>query len=270
MKNTRKLIPAIAMLLVSAVMMSTASFAWFSMNSQVEANGMQVNAITGMNLVITNTKGTGESDMAPSNTTGVKIMTPSSTKDLLNFFKADSNVNITTGILNDGSKITKAENTGAINYYVEHTFYIRVDGTDADSFDNLLVNEIIVADVDADDGDNTLNAISKALRVGVLCEDSEGNKVAQYIFAPVPNATATYRPLDAEGTYKTASPDDVLGDPITTTTPGAAADLGAVTNEYLTIKIYLWYEGQDASCTTSNSVAVEDISVTVKFIGTND
>lgn len=44
MKNTRKLIPALAMLLIAAVMMSTATFAWFSMNQQVTATGLQVTA----------------------------------------------------------------------------------------------------------------------------------------------------------------------------------------------------------------------------------
>ena len=44
MKNTRKLIPALAMLLLSAVLMSTASFAWFSMNTSVTAKGMSVTA----------------------------------------------------------------------------------------------------------------------------------------------------------------------------------------------------------------------------------
>ena len=44
MKKMRKLIPALAMLLVSAVMMSTASFAWFSMNTSVTASGMSVTA----------------------------------------------------------------------------------------------------------------------------------------------------------------------------------------------------------------------------------
>ena len=44
MKNTRKLIPALAMLLLSAVLMSTASFAWFSMNATVTATGMQIEA----------------------------------------------------------------------------------------------------------------------------------------------------------------------------------------------------------------------------------
>ena len=44
MKKTRKLIPALAMLLLSAVLMSTASFAWFSMNTTVTVNGMSITA----------------------------------------------------------------------------------------------------------------------------------------------------------------------------------------------------------------------------------
>lgn len=44
MKKMRKLLPALAMLLISAVMMSTASFAWFAMNTNVTATGMNVSA----------------------------------------------------------------------------------------------------------------------------------------------------------------------------------------------------------------------------------
>ncbi len=44
MKNLRKLLPAFAMLLLSAVLMSTASYAWFSMNKTVSATGMKVTA----------------------------------------------------------------------------------------------------------------------------------------------------------------------------------------------------------------------------------
>lgn len=52
MKLTRKLIPAFAMLLIAAVMMSTASFAWFSMNGKVTAEGMSVTATTPASLEI--------------------------------------------------------------------------------------------------------------------------------------------------------------------------------------------------------------------------
>jgi len=54
MKKMRKIIPALAMLLVSAIMMSTASFAWFTMNDEVTATGMQIQAKSTGSLVIGN------------------------------------------------------------------------------------------------------------------------------------------------------------------------------------------------------------------------
>lgn len=43
MKMSKTIIPALAMLVVSAVMLTTASFAWFAMSEKVTANGMTVN-----------------------------------------------------------------------------------------------------------------------------------------------------------------------------------------------------------------------------------
>ena len=44
MKLTKKLLPAIGMLMLSTAMMVTSSFAWFSMNTEVVAQNMQVTA----------------------------------------------------------------------------------------------------------------------------------------------------------------------------------------------------------------------------------
>lgn len=44
MKKFKKLIPALCMLLVSAVMLGSTTFAWFSMNNTVTATGMTVTA----------------------------------------------------------------------------------------------------------------------------------------------------------------------------------------------------------------------------------
>lgn len=44
MKKFRKLIPALCMLLVSALFVGTSTYAWFSMNSSVEATNMMVKA----------------------------------------------------------------------------------------------------------------------------------------------------------------------------------------------------------------------------------
>lgn len=46
MNKFKKLVPAICMLLVSAVLMGTSTFAWFSMNTSVTAKGMSVKAST--------------------------------------------------------------------------------------------------------------------------------------------------------------------------------------------------------------------------------
>jgi len=48
----KKLIPALALLLVSAVMLGTSSFAWFSMNTTVTAADMTIKAVANANLYI--------------------------------------------------------------------------------------------------------------------------------------------------------------------------------------------------------------------------
>lgn len=52
MKKFMKLIPAFVMLLVSAILVSTATYAWFSMNTQVTATGMEVKARSSEALAI--------------------------------------------------------------------------------------------------------------------------------------------------------------------------------------------------------------------------
>lgn len=44
MKKFKKLIPALCMLLISAVLVGTSTYAWFSMNPNVSATGMTINA----------------------------------------------------------------------------------------------------------------------------------------------------------------------------------------------------------------------------------
>ena len=61
MKLSRRLIPAFAMLLVSAVLMSTASYAWFAMNTTVSATGMTVSATASEDIFL-EIKAVGETE----------------------------------------------------------------------------------------------------------------------------------------------------------------------------------------------------------------
>lgn len=49
----KKLIPAAGMLMVSAMMLGTSTFAWFTMNKEVTVTGMEVRTKVGSNLLIT-------------------------------------------------------------------------------------------------------------------------------------------------------------------------------------------------------------------------
>ena len=57
----KKLIPALCMLLVAAVLMGTSTFAWFSMNTQVTATDMMVKVVSNNVFLLI---GTGNDDTA--------------------------------------------------------------------------------------------------------------------------------------------------------------------------------------------------------------
>lgn len=66
MKKFKKLIPAFCAMLVSAAMLGTSTYAWFSVNKKVEANGMSVTAQANTQyFAITTTKPTSKFE-APS------------------------------------------------------------------------------------------------------------------------------------------------------------------------------------------------------------
>ena len=134
MKATRKLIPAIVMLLVSAIVLSTASYAWFSMNTTVSATGMTVNATSAASLVISNA--------APTTATTTTTVNLSSTAKTLTPATHNWTIGTATGLayvsnlvdvnVNDGmagavvdSPVTKADDS---DYYKDFVVYIAANG----------------------------------------------------------------------------------------------------------------------------------------------
>ena len=72
MKKFKKLIPALCMLLVSAILLGGSTYAWFSMNSEVTAKGMNVSATTNTQfLIISNQAGDITNTTTPSSNTEV-------------------------------------------------------------------------------------------------------------------------------------------------------------------------------------------------------
>jgi hypothetical protein len=131
MKKMRKLIPALSMLLVATIMLSTATFAWFTMNENVTASGMQIKAEATGSLVIKENSALIASDTKTTVnfTSGVAKLKPVtlSTAGVWSHAVKTSNVDPHTG-----------KNTGALTtldptineHYVEKVLFIASAGAE--------------------------------------------------------------------------------------------------------------------------------------------
>jgi len=95
-KTSKKIASAAAMLLLSTAMLGTATYAWFTMNKEVQVTGMEVKAHAEEGLLI-NEVATANSntwdELATANTTPTTVvMRPASTADLTTWWHANSKI----------------------------------------------------------------------------------------------------------------------------------------------------------------------------------
>lgn len=89
----RKLLPAVAMLAVSAVSLSSATYAWFTMNKEVTVTGMKVKARAEAGLLINEVAAASDSnwdDQATANNLPGTALIPTSTTNGVKWFHANS------------------------------------------------------------------------------------------------------------------------------------------------------------------------------------
>ncbi len=93
-KGLKKLIPAAGMLMLSAAMLGTSTFAWFTMNKEVSVTGMEVKAHAEEGLLINEVAAYNDGnwdDQATGNTTPTTVvMRPASTLNLATWWHANS------------------------------------------------------------------------------------------------------------------------------------------------------------------------------------
>lgn len=93
-KTNKKIAGAAAMLLLSTTMLGTSTYAWFTMNKEVQVVGMEVKAHAEEGLLINEVKTAGDSnwdEQAQGNGTPTLIsLRPASSHDLVTFWHANS------------------------------------------------------------------------------------------------------------------------------------------------------------------------------------
>ncbi len=171
MKQMRKLFLAVAMLAVSAVMMVTSSYAWFSMNKEVEAEGMVVSATASSSLVILKSPSLtaeGSSFVTFQDSDAGRNLQPVTYTDHDKNFQIPSDfdlVNPNTGV--NTSELKSLEEDGNGTYYKDYVVYIAASGT---ALPNQKLNATLTVTepTDAENGNaaETWKAVSVAYYVG--------------------------------------------------------------------------------------------------------
>lgn len=112
MKKFKKLIPAFCMLLISAVLMGTSTYAWFSMNTKVTASGMQVNAKSDDTYLLISSEKTVASEIQTENKIEAKVTIAEEASKVYACAPVRSDAEVgytaTTGKDIDGDSITTA------------------------------------------------------------------------------------------------------------------------------------------------------------------
>lgn len=281
----KKLIPAAGMLALSASMLATSTYAWFTMTREVKVDGMVLKTTVSGNLLISDSnQGDAYYGTQLSQARSAILEPVSSVQgvDSTFFYTLDASADgskrkdlatapftaYTVG-LGDATDKTKYANKFSEDYkvskenantlitgldravgYVDYTFYLKAlpDATN---------NEIRMTKCDLSYNDAAItDTDDKAWRIAVFAESTSANTTSA---TPSDNASKSKGLYGISGaTYfegKAASATDATS-AATINSAGCkiATGLTNATPAYYKVVVRLWLEGQDTSCKTDNYV----------------
>lgn len=250
MKKFRKLVPALCMLLVSAVLMGTSTYAWFSMNTTVTASGMEITAKSESKFlqIVAGTDAFSDSvaqisTTAKNTTKAVRPVAAVKDANGTTLTQADKATDIkwVEAFSNDPTSSNKVGNytdvtslatvTGDTNIYtLINDFKVRLNPTTgAQTANNLTVQSVTIAS----NTEAAKDDMKAAVRVLFVCGDewviwSANGKVAG---------------SDEDGSV-------------------IAASIGTTETS---LKVYIFFDGEDTVTTTNNATLIGTNGYTVEF-----
>lgn len=275
MKKFRKLIPATAMLLISALLMGTSTFAWFSLNKTVSATGMQIkasvptqllikgsdddanykNAISFVDAVDSKNHATNATLLSVPATaykarsvakTAALIDTEGNWKKLVN--NAYSKVDVNGQVSGAEAVLNTADYQSAVanEDYIKDQFTLKLVG--APNGTNDQVKAKIVATMTGNDLGETesktqVSPIYKAVHIAF----SDGTNIYE---VDLGDGVVTY---EADGSKAYVTVQDVRLTDMTTN------------NQEVKYNLYIWYDGEDADCKNSNAARIDQFTYDFTF-----
>lgn len=248
MKLTKKLLPALGMLALSACMLITSTFAWFSMNTQVSATNMQVTAVTDQVFLQivkkgdTFTNGTVQSEAAAAdNDAKYSAVNVYADDQATAYTGGKSFVWLTTTSANPAVADKNANSDWTVanpdTYTYKTQYELRLDPTaGSNNGGKLKVTSVTFAE-----GTDTDPDISAAVAVLIVCEED--------------NLSMLYTQATA-GTFTKKAGDTAL-------TTGNFPASTTSQNNIKTVTVYVFFDGSNAACTTNNATAADGATFAV-------
>lgn len=266
----KKIMASASMLLVSTMMLSSATYAWFTMNKTVSVTGMKLKATAEDGLVISDYAKTTWATSWDVQMASSAVLAPTSTSattspafvrnssDLFDNAKADQasgyedlTLTYSAEAANSGSIGSVTDGSVTTNYVLKRTFNIKSSGDTAWDT-NLVIDEVTV------NGITNSGELDKSLRVLVVAGTDA------FIYAPVSGATTSYN-------YKGTTTDATAVTAVASTTDSTCTSITSIpagnSTTPIEVTMYLYFEGEDAACKSSNisGIAVDELTVSAKF-----
>lgn len=267
MKKKRMLPIAIMLLIISLILVTTASYAWISLSKAVSSRGMALEMTAPNNLLISTDTTTWASTVTALNVTGGFKIYPSSSSNGYEFYALTDDGNVINGdnggVLNDFNidklkfKTSLAPvTTTSDGYYTSYTLFIKTLGSDNV---DIYVADLISRSASHETGEN----IDDCMRIAIFKDTASAENLVGIYDAGIQDEV---HPIDyITGTTATLyKVEGVISDPkVLTGSSGPKITIPGGGASYVTLIVNVWIEGQNYKCI--NTIAGDTFQIDLKF-----
>lgn len=253
----KRLILTLGLLLVSAALLGTSTFAWFSMNKDVAITGMKVKATTPAYVYISNKENMTDKSNQIALKDDASSLVPASTANLTNWFTAEGASDNASAKKGNYKEVSE----GA---YVQKTFYVQSQ--------NKGVNKLKLGNVKITYTGDTESKVNSAIRIGIRFSNRVDDTDTKTLFF-APKSTAT------NGTAATGTE---TSDTITFVAKGGTANEGKSTtvtynnegsiliaamdaDEVYKLEVFIYFDGEDENCYTQKATVLNELTIDLGF-----
>lgn len=297
----KRLIPALAMLLVSAILLGTSTFAWFSMNTTVSATNMQVKAVADQGILInevaTATDGNWDNVATTSQSEGIKLHS-TSTANTSTWYVAHSKLQNdaasatagvqSTNLTSDGYKtlgtdittaaatvdavagsnaqqtITYVESNGTSDYQNGEGYYVMYTYYIKSSADAITLTPTGIGQT------FNIKSVTATPTQSTAAGDVPSTDLDKSLRVAVVIGGKAYifAPISGATTEYYVNASSTATKPIDHTVSQATAlgSIPATTSNGTPVYVYIYFEGEDTNLKTSNVTnSLDNITVNVEF-----